>query len=72
MTPQDVERIAKAALRELGAGDAPLSVTADEGEADRWHVLVGGHQPVTLTIRAGAGTTALYVREQIFSQFSGR
>ena len=71
MQSNDLERIAKAALRELGAGDPPLTITAD-GQPDRWRVNVGGRDPVTLTIRAGSGTTANHVREQIFSQFSGR
>ena len=37
MQPQDLERIAKTALRELGAGDPPLTITAD-GQPDRWRV----------------------------------
>ena len=71
MLLQDLERIAKAALRELGAGNPPLTVTAD-GQPDRWRVNVGGSDPATLTIRAGSGTTANHVREQIFTQFAGR
>jgi len=71
MEAQDVERIAKVALRELGAGDSPITVTADS-QPDRWRIVVGGNDPATLTIRAGSGTTAQYVREQIFNQFAGR
>jgi hypothetical protein len=71
MQPTDLERIAKAALRELGVGDLPLTISAD-GQPDRWRVTIGGSTPATLTIRAGSGTTANHVREQIFSQFSGR
>jgi hypothetical protein len=71
MKAQELERIARIALRELGAGDPPVSVMAD-GQADRWRIEVGGKQPATLTIRAGAGTTAQYVREQIFQQFASR
>jgi hypothetical protein len=71
MEPQDLERIAKVALRELGAGDAPVTITAD-AQPDRWRIVVGGSDPVTLTIRAGSGTTPQYVREQIFNQFAGR
>jgi len=70
MDIHDVERIAKHALRELGAGDPPVTVTAAGG--DRWQIDVGGTEPITLTIRAGAGTAANYVREQIFTQFSQR
>ena len=71
MQSHDVERIARLALRELGAGDVPVTVTTGD-QPDRWKVDVGGSDPMTLTIRAGAGTTANYVREQIFNQFSGR
>jgi hypothetical protein len=71
MQPQDLERIAKTALRELGAGDPPLTITAD-GKPDRWRVDVGGQDPVILLIRAGAGTTPGHIREQIFNQFAGR
>jgi hypothetical protein len=71
MQPLDLERIAKKALRELGAGDAPLTISAD-GQPDRWRLKVGGSDPATLTIRAGDGTTAIHIREQIFNQFSGR
>jgi hypothetical protein len=71
MQLEDLERIAKKALRELGMGDPPLTITAD-GQPDRWRVNVGGNNPATLTIRAGTGTTPGHVREQIFNQFSGR
>ena len=71
MQPEDLERIAKKALRELGAGDPPLTITAD-GQPDRWVLSVGGSDPVTLIIRAGAGTTPGHIREQIFNQFAGR
>jgi hypothetical protein len=71
MQPQDLERIARTVLRELGAGDPPVTITAD-GLPDRWLLSVGGRNPATLMIRAGTGTTANYIREQIFSQFTGR
>jgi hypothetical protein len=71
MQPQDLERIAKLALRELGAGDPPLTITAD-GQPDRWRLSIGGSDPTILTIRAGRGTTPNHIREQIFNQFSGR
>ena len=72
MDPMDLERIAKAALRELGAGDPPLTVTLAGGEPDCWHIAIGGSDPHTLTVRAGAGTAPQFVRDQIFTQFSGR
>ena len=71
MQPQDLERITKLALRELGAGDAPLTITPD-ALPDRWQIVIGGRDPITLTIRAGQGTTPNHIREQIFAQFSGR
>ena len=71
MEVKDLERIAKTALRELGAGDPPVTVTADS-QPDRWRIVVGGRDPITLTIRAGKGTTAQYAREQIVNQLAGR
>lgn len=71
MEPPDLERIAKTALRELGVGDPPLTITADGGP-DRWRLEIGGSDPAILTIRAGSGTTPNHIREQIFNQFSGR
>ena len=71
MDVQALERIAKHALRELGAGDVPLTVTP-ESRPDRWRLVIGGNAPVTLSIRAGAGTSPQFIREQIFEQFSGR
>ena len=71
MDSQALERIAKHALRELGTGDVPLTITA-EPQGDRWRIEIGGSVRATLTIRAGAGTSAQFIREQIFEQFSGR
>lgn len=71
MDIRELERIARTVLRELGAGDPPVSVSA-EPQPDRWRIQVGGSDPATLTVRAGSGTTVQYVREQIFKQFAGR
>jgi hypothetical protein len=71
MDSQDLERIARHALRELGAGDVPVTITA-EANSDRWRVEIGGSLPATLSIRAGAGTSAQFVRDQIFEKFSSR
>jgi hypothetical protein len=71
MDQQELERIARNALRELGAGGGLLSITPAEG-ADRWRISVGGATPFTLTIRAGRGTTPQFVREQIFEQFNAQ
>ena len=72
MDSTDLERIAKTVLRELGAGEPPLTITAADDGRDCWQIAIGGRDPLTLTVRAGAGTTPQFVREQIFTQFSGR
>jgi hypothetical protein len=71
MTQQDVERIARTALRELGAGDVTLKVSAENG-IDRWQITIAGANPRSLHIRAGEGTSAQFVRAQIFEQFERR
>ena len=71
MHTQDLERIARLALRELGAGDAPLVIT-QESAGDRWRLEIGGRSPLTLTIRAGSGTSPQFIRDQIFEQFASR
>ena len=70
MQASDLERIAKLALRELGVGDAAITITPEQG--DRWKLQVGGRDPATLLIRAGSGTSAQHIRTQIFEQFAGR
>ena len=71
MQRQELERIARAALRELGAGEPPLTIGPD-AQPDRWRIEVGGNDPLTLTVRASEGTSAHFVREQIFNQFAAR
>ena len=71
MQSTDLERIAALALRELGAGDVPLTITRED-TSDRWRIDIGGSVQTTLVIRAGSGTTPQHVRTQIFDQFSGR
>jgi hypothetical protein len=71
MDAQDLERIIKHALRELGEGDVPLTVTPD-ARSDRWRIQIGGSVQATFSIRAGAGTSAQFIRDQVFEQFSGR
>jgi hypothetical protein len=71
MTEHDLERIAKIALRELGAGDVTVIVSPENG-IDRWRIIVAGAHPRSMRIRAGAGTSPQFVREQIFEQFERR
>lgn len=71
MNVEDLERIVRHALRELGVGDVSVKITPD-AQADRWHVEIGGGTQGTASIRAGAGTSAQFVRDQIFEQFTQR
>lgn len=71
MDTQDLERIARLALRELGAGDAALSIEADQ-QPDRWRIIVKGPMSSTFIVRAGRGTTPQHVREQIYEQWRGQ
>ena len=71
MTGHDVERIARTVLRELGAGEV-MVVVSPLNTADRWEITITGPQPRSLRIRAGEGTTAQFVREQIFEQLERR
>jgi hypothetical protein len=65
----DVERIARASLRELGVFGVALTVAAD-GPPGHWRIdIKGGHGPGRLKIRCGAGSTAQWVRDQIFEQY---
>jgi hypothetical protein len=70
MDAQDLERIARLALRELGAGN--VGVTIESDQPDRWRITVTGPDSSTLLVRAGRGTTAQYVRQQIYDQWRER
>jgi hypothetical protein len=66
---QDVERIARAALRELGVVGAVLTIAAD-GQPGQWRIdIQGGHGPDRLKIKCGQGSSAQWVRDQIFEQY---
>jgi hypothetical protein len=65
---KDIERIARKVLRELGVGDADL-VLEREIDPDRWRLTVQDSRHPSVTIRCGRGTTAAFVRNQIFEQF---
>ena len=71
LTIEDLERIARAALRELGMDYGDVTVSPD-GVPDRWLVTVGGKQQTSFTIRCGRGTTPQFVRSQIVDRFQGR
>lgn len=71
MDQQDVERIARAVLKEFGVHAGDVSVAAALGEPGSWRIDVkGGSGPSPLKIRCGQGSTAQWVRQQIFDQFT--
>ena len=72
MNQHDVERIAHATLRELGVVGAIVTVRADS-QPGQWRVEIqGGTGPDCLRIRCGDGTTAQWVRQQIFEQYTAQ
>ena len=67
----EVERIARRALKELGAPSTELTLVPIEGRPGHWRIDVQGpHGPGSLKIRCGEGTTPQWVREQIFDQYN--
>jgi sugar/nucleoside kinase (ribokinase family) len=63
----EVERIARATLKELGVGTTNITVTQDP-HPGQWRVEIqGSHAP--LKIKCGQGSTAQWVRAQIFEQY---
>lgn len=70
MNQADVERIAQATLRELGVVGAVVTVTSDARPGEWLIEIEGGHGPEHLRVRCGAGSTAQWVRQQIFEQYT--
>jgi hypothetical protein len=69
MEQQDVERIARAALRELGLPKAQLTIAPIAGRPGYWDINIHGHTP-SLKIRCGKGSSPQWVRDQIFDQYN--
>lgn len=67
MDQQELERIARATLRELGVVGVNLTVAPVEGQAGQWRIDIAGSKG--LKIRCSQGTTVQWVREQIFEQY---
>jgi hypothetical protein len=66
---QDVERIARAAMKELGAHGAVLTISPG-AQPGLWRIdIQGGHGPDHLKIKCGQGSSAQWVRDQIFEQY---
>jgi hypothetical protein len=71
MDLDEVERIARRALKELGAPSTNLTIVPLDGRPGHWKIDVQTPKgPGTLKIRCSAGTTAQWVREQIFDQYN--
>ena len=67
---QDVERIARMALTELGATGPERAVVTEDALPGQWRIEFEGPNGRTqMRIKGGAGTTAQWVREQIFQQY---
>jgi hypothetical protein len=67
---QDVERIARAALKELGVTAASLTVTHTHGTPGVYHVDFGGAR--ALKVKCGPGSSAQWIRDQIFEQYQAQ
>lgn len=68
----DVERIARATLRELGVAGATVTI-APGPQSGHWRIEIqGSHGPGQLRITCGQGSTAQWVRQQIFDQFNAQ
>ena len=68
----DLERIARSTLRELGLVSPDLVITPATGQPGVWRVEIRGNTggPSVLAVKCGLGSTAGWVREQIFQQFT--
>jgi len=68
----DVERIARAALKDLGLFQPDLKVAPLDGQPGTWRIDIRGNVngPGTLKIRCGAGSSPQWVREQIVTQYN--
>jgi hypothetical protein len=68
----DLERIARATLRELGLAAPDLTITAVTGQPGTWRLDIREHgqAPTMIQVKCGSGSTAGWVREQIFQQFT--
>jgi hypothetical protein len=66
---QDVERIARKALKELGVSSSNLTVVQG-AQPGVWRIEFGDDR--ALKIKCGRGSTAQWVRAQIFEQVLSR
>ena len=71
MEREDVERIARAALKELGVPGADLAIEMD-GQSGHWRINIRGNidGPNILRVKCGRGSSPQWVRDQIFDQYT--
>ena len=70
---QDVERIARATLKDLGVFGAELTVARIDGHPGAFRIDVRSrHATVPLNITCGLGTSPQWVREQILEQYRSK
>jgi hypothetical protein len=69
MEHAEVERIARATLKELGLPQPQLTIAAIDGKPGHWKISIEG-RPEALKIRCGQGSSPQWVRDQIFDQFT--
>ena len=70
MDQQDLERVARKALIDLGVTPSSLSVVQSGGQPGVWRIDFGGE--LTLKVTCSEGSTPQWVRQQIFEQFLSR
>ena len=67
---QDVERIARKALKELGASGAERALVSADDQPGHWRIEFDGpNGRARLRVKGGAGTSPQWVRVQIFQQY---
>lgn len=72
MNQQDLERIARSAMRDLGIPGAVIAISADAHAPDAWRIDIrGGHGPNQIRIKCGEGSSPQWVRDQIVDQYLG-
>ena len=65
-----MERIARAVLKDLGVTPAALTITAVQGTPGVYEIEFGGAR--ALKVKCGAGSTAQWIRQQIFEQYQAQ
>jgi hypothetical protein len=70
MEQQDVERIVRKALQDLGVAFSAVTIVPAAAQPGVWQIDFGGDRALKIT--CGAGSTPQWVRQQIFDQFLSR